>query len=74
MDNPATKVEVMIKDREVAKQYLNYVYIGNASGIDNSTYCPKCGYELIEREDYHIHVNTNFGTCVKCGYKTNLII
>ena len=32
MDNPATKVEVMIKDRDIAKQYLNYVYIGNVAG------------------------------------------
>jgi len=74
MDNPATKVEVMIEDRDIAKKYLNYVYIGNVQGLDNSTYCPKCGYKLIEREQYHINVNTRFGTCIKCGYKTNIII
>jgi len=74
MDNPATKVEIMIKDRDIAKKNLNYVYIGNVAGIDNSTYCPKCGYNLIKREDYQIVVNTNFGTCIKCGYKTNIIL
>lgn len=74
MDNPATKVEVMIKDRDIAKKYLNYVYVGNVAGMDNSTYCPKCGNNLIQRDDYNIKVNTNFGTCVKCGYKTNLIL
>lgn len=74
MHSPATKVEVMIKDREIAKKYLNYVYIGNVSGMDNSTYCPKCGNNLIQRKDYDIHINTNFGTCAKCGYKTNIIL
>ena len=74
MDNPATKVEVMIEARDIAKKYLNYVYIGNVQGLDNSTYCPKCGYKLIEREQYHINVNTSFGTCIKCGYKTNIIL
>ncbi len=74
MNNPATKVEVMIKDKNIAKKHLNYVYIGNVSGMDNSTYCPECGYNLIEREDYHIQVNTDSGICAKCGYKTNLIL
>ena len=27
MENPATKVEVMFEDRDIAKKYLNYVYI-----------------------------------------------
>ena len=74
MDNPATKVEVMIKDKDIAKQYLNYVYIGNVAGIDNSTYCPECGYKLIERANYHIQINTNSSMCTKCGHKTNLIL
>lgn len=73
MDNPATKVEVMIKDRDIAKKYLNYVYIGNVDSIDNSTYCPKCGYNLIERKNYNIKVNTNSIKCSKCGYKTNIV-
>lgn len=74
MDNPATKVEVMIKDKHIAEKYLNYVYIGNVQGVDNSTYCPKCGYNLIKREDNRIQINTKFGTCIKCGYKTNIIL
>jgi len=73
MDNPATKVEVMIKDSEIAKQYLKYVYIGNVAGMDNSTYCPECGDKLIEREDY-IKVNINSNVCTKCGREINLIL
>jgi len=74
MKNPATKVEVMIQDRNIAKKYLNYVYLGNIEGIDNSTYCPECGYRIIERGGHGIVVNTNDGICPKCSYKINLIL
>ncbi|MGH4123982.1 MAG: AmmeMemoRadiSam system radical SAM enzyme [Clostridium sp.] len=74
MKNPATEIEVMLKDIGIAKKHLNYVYIGNVAGTDNSTYCPKCGYKLIEREGYHIHVNISDSTCPKCSYKINIIL
>ena len=74
MENPATKVEVMLEDRDIAKQYLNYVYLGNVVGTDNSTYCPKCSYELVERDGYHVHVNISECICPKCGYKINIIL
>ncbi|MBU3113730.1 AmmeMemoRadiSam system radical SAM enzyme [Clostridium lacusfryxellense] len=74
MDNPATEIDVMIKDKDIAKKYINYVYIGNVQGVDNSTYCPKCCYKLIQRDNYNVKVNTKFDICVKCGYKTNIIL
>jgi pyruvate formate lyase activating enzyme len=74
MNNPATEMEVMLADRDIAKKYLNYVYLGNVAGTDNSTYCPKCSYKIIEREGYHVHVNTSNGICPKCGYKINIIL
>jgi pyruvate formate lyase activating enzyme len=74
MENPATNVEVMFEDRDIAKKHLNYVYLGNVAGTDNSTYCPKCSYKIIEREGYHVHVNTSEGICPKCGYKINIIL
>lgn len=74
MDNPATKVEVMFEDRDISKKHLNYLYLGNVSGTDNSTYCPKCSYKLIERDGYHVHVNINDSICPKCGYKINIIL
>jgi pyruvate formate lyase activating enzyme len=74
MENPATKVEVMLEDSDIAKKHLNYVYLGNVAGTDNSTYCPKCSYKLIERDGYQIRVNINDCTCPKCGYKINLIL
>ncbi|HEY8891120.1 MAG TPA: AmmeMemoRadiSam system radical SAM enzyme [Clostridium sp.] len=74
MKNPATKVDVMFENRDIAKKYLNYVYIGNVANIDNSTYCPKCGYKVIERDGNHISVNISDELCPKCGYKINLIL
>lgn len=74
MENPATKVEVMLEDRDIAKKHLNYVYLGNVAGTDNSTYCPKCGFKLIEREGYYIRVNISEGVCPECGYRINVIL
>jgi len=74
MENPATELEVMYEDRDIAKQYLNYVYLGNVACTDNSTYCPKCRYKLIERDGYLVHVNTDKGICPKCGFKINIVI
>lgn len=33
MDRPATDIDLMIDRRELAKQYLNYVYLGNVPGM-----------------------------------------
>ena len=74
MKNPATKLEVMLQDRDIAKEYLSHVYVGNVANTDNSTYCPKCGYKLIKREGGNIQVNISSDICPKCGYKVNIII
>ena len=42
LNNPPTDIESIIKARDIAKRYLNYVYIGNVAGVDNNTYCPDC--------------------------------
>lgn len=73
MGKPATNIEVMNEDRKIAERYLNYVYMGNVSNIDNSTYCPKCGYKIIEREGNHIIVDVCNQLCPKCGYKINIV-
>ena len=33
MKGPATKIEALIEARNVAKEYLEYVYVGNVWGI-----------------------------------------
>lgn len=74
MQNNATEVEKIIKFREEAKKYLNYVYIGNVNGVDNNTYCPKCGKLLIKRDGYNTEVLTNENKCKECGENINIIL
>lgn len=50
--NP-TSSEILIKARDIASKYLDYVYIGNVyTEQGDNTYCPKCKNLLIEREGY----------------------
>jgi pyruvate formate lyase activating enzyme len=50
MDAPATPISTLENLREIAREYLNYVYIGNAwrRGYAD-TRCPSCDSVLIER-------------------------
>jgi pyruvate formate lyase activating enzyme len=49
MDAPPTPLSTLELAYETARQFLNYVYIGNAGGAGRNTYCPQCGYKVIDR-------------------------
>ncbi len=73
MDTPPTPPETLTRARTIAmKNGLHYVYTGNvhdASG--GSTYCPKCGGLVIERDWYVLgewHLDAT-GHCAHCGEK-----
>lgn len=70
----ATPVERVIRARKIGKKYLNYVYIGNLSGVDNNTYCPKCGELLVKREGYFTEVLIQKNQCPKCQQHINVVI
>ena len=72
MDIPSTTYDTLMRAKEVAKRYLNYVYIGNVMGIDNNTYCPRCSNELINRSTVGQVVGIEDGKCSKCGYEVNI--
>jgi pyruvate formate lyase activating enzyme len=74
METPPTEVDTMIKAKEIAQKYMNYVYLGNLTAVDTSTYCPKCGEELINREGYSIHIKTTGDLCPSCGLKINIVL
>ncbi len=40
-----------------ALESLNYVYVGNVTGLSNNTECPYCNKVLIERWDYEIQIH-----------------
>ncbi len=76
LDLPPTPEETLRLARDLAKQKLRYVYVGNAPQVDSSsTTCPGCGIVLIDREGYQTRVTEmSGGTCLQCGEKIPLIM
>lgn len=73
MKNEPTLVENIMKAREEAKKYLNFVYVGNVAGVDNNTYCPSCGYNLITRDIYGTNTHIHGDKCPSCKEYINII-
>lgn len=72
MSEPPVEIEILEKLREIAKSYLNYVYIGNISStIYSKTVCPVCGMESILRPGYDAIINgcNSEGKCMACNKK-----
>lgn len=74
MQNPATSIDILYELRNMASEFINYVYIGNVAGADNSTYCPQCGYKVIERGYIVTMVGLQDGKCVACGLPIPIIM
>ncbi len=73
MDLPATSVKTIIELYNEAKQYLNYVYIGNIYGFDNNTYCPNCKTLIVSR-DFKVEIqNLVSGLCNNCGEEIRIV-
>ncbi len=72
LDRPPTPPQTLKRAYKIAKEAgLNYIYIGNYPDADlESTYCPECGFKVIERDGYVGERVTNRlkeGKCPKCG-------
>lgn len=70
---PVTPVEVLEAHHKIAKETgFRFAYVGNVPGhpLEN-TYCPNCGYVVIERNGFRIESwnLTEDMRCKKCGYK-----
>lgn len=69
MDLPSTSLEKLKEAYDIGKKAgLKNVYIGNYPTHDyESTYCPKCGACVIERDSYNtINKLTKTGKCKEC--------
>lgn len=78
LDIPVTPIETLSRHYDVAhKAGFLYVYIGNVAGERRqNTYCPNCGFLLIERDMMKtraINVQPD-GICPVCSYQTDLHI
>jgi len=72
LDRPPTPIEKLKEAYEIGKEEgLNYVYVGNVLDEDReSTYCPTCGFKVIDRTGYvGQYVNNHLvdGKCPKCS-------
>lgn len=67
-----TPVETMHDLYDLAKEHLNYVYIGNMSSSNGQdTYCNNCNFKVIDRNRYDTWISglDKNGKCKKCGHK-----
>ncbi len=67
--NPRTPIDTLERAYKIGKgEGLQYVYIGNVPGHRyESTYCPFCGEQVVQRRAYVIKVNLEGNTCPQCG-------
>ncbi len=74
MERPATPVETLLRLHEIARTYLDYVYIGNADVAEGrDTLCPSCGEVLIERAGYRSLVRLGDPVCPRCGATCDIL-
>ncbi|MEM2941646.1 MAG: hypothetical protein QW304_08895 [Thermoproteota archaeon] len=70
-----TSIEKLYRAREIGlEEGLQYIYIGNAPGEYEDTYCHSCGKLLIQRSCYRvirseIEIDANAAKCPNCEAK-----
>ncbi len=70
---PETSYEVLLRSKEIASEYLDYVYVGNVWGIDNNTYCSNCHNCLIHRYLGGEIIGIRGNKCSKCGKSIKVV-
>jgi len=68
-DAPPTPIETLAWAWEMAREKLDFVYVGNVWNPQwATTYCPGCGQALITREGYsQPQIDLKDGSCPSCG-------
>jgi len=69
MSEPPTPVETLVRAREMAREKLHYVYLGNVwvEGAEDTT-CPHCGRVVVERRGFSVaKAAVKDGRCEFCG-------
>jgi pyruvate formate lyase activating enzyme len=69
---PPTSPEDLDELFEMAREYLDYVYLGNVSTSNGqNTYCPSCGEKVIDRSRYDTWISglDKEGNCEQCGFR-----
>lgn len=72
---PPTPEKTLRETRDVAKEYLNFVYLGNMPGEENDTVCLNCRNVVIKRNIYKIFLpGIKEGKCRFCGSELPYIV
>jgi pyruvate formate lyase activating enzyme len=72
---PATPLDSLRSAHKIAREKLDYVYIGNAPQITtgSNTDCPQCGQTVIQRSGYAVKiVALKENKCLYCGYPISI--
>lgn len=72
MAAPPTPLTTLEKSYQIARHYLNYVYLGNVESRFSHTYCPACSALLLERTYTIISYLTQEKTCPNCGRMSDI--
>jgi len=74
LDLPPTPPDTLKMARDIAREKLAYVYVGNAPQLEaGDTYCPECGEKLIARFGYRVRpVGLDGRKCGRCGSRINI--
>jgi len=73
LDIDATSPDTLLRARDLARERLKYVYLGNIAA-ESDTHCPSCGSLLIQRQAYRTLVTGLDGTaCAACGFATGIV-
>ena len=72
----ATPISALLRAREIARERLFYVYLGNVRTADGSdTHCPQCDNLLIARQGYGTTIKgIDKDKCGNCGRKVDMVI
>ncbi|HEX2936292.1 MAG TPA: AmmeMemoRadiSam system radical SAM enzyme [Bacteroidales bacterium] len=68
--HPTTLESTLYRFKDIASQYIDFVYIGNVGG-ETDTNCPNCKSLVIKRKNYETIVVglDNQGCCINCRLK-----
>ncbi len=75
LSEPPTPTETLLRAREIALAKLDYVYIGNVSGIEGEdTICPTCKRPVVRRRGFSAEIlAVKGGRCELCGGDVKIV-
>ena len=75
LDLPPTPLASLSRARDIARDKLAYVYIGNAPQLNSATTrCPQCGEVVINRSGYRVELGgLEQEKCKACGHPIKVV-